>query len=87
LLAGAIGSPQLLQLSGVGDPAHLAQVGVAPLVELPQAGLEKTWVYKKNQPSGCLGFLFFFGFLYICPEERVFRVFTVSRILLGASRL
>ncbi len=42
--SGAIGSPQLLQLSGVGDPAHLAQVGVAPLVELPQAGLEKTRV-------------------------------------------
>jgi hypothetical protein len=25
--------------------------------------------------------------IYICPEERVFRVFSVSRILLGASRL
>jgi hypothetical protein len=39
----------------------------------PKAGLEKT------QPS-----VFFFGFfgffLYICPEERVFRVFSVSRI-------
>jgi hypothetical protein len=44
-----------------------------------------------------LGFLGFFGFflvfsfflffLYICPEERVLRVFSVSRILLGASRL
>jgi hypothetical protein len=34
-----------MQLSGVGDPAHLAQVGVAPLVELPQAGLEKTRVF------------------------------------------
>jgi hypothetical protein len=29
---------------------------------------------KKNQPSG-----FFLFFLYICPEERVFRVFSVSR--------
>jgi hypothetical protein len=26
-------------------------------------------------------------FLYICPEQRVFRVFLVSRILLGTSRL
>jgi hypothetical protein len=35
-----------------------------------------------------LGFFwFFFVFLYICPEERVFMVFSVSRILLGASRL
>ncbi len=36
------------------------------------------------------GFRFFgvfFGFyLHISPEERVFRVFSVSRILLGASR-
>ncbi len=29
----------------------------------------------------------FWFFIYICPEERVFRVFSVSRILLGASRL
>jgi hypothetical protein len=29
--------------------------------------------------------LVFFGFF--CPEERVLRVFSVSRILLGASRL
>ena len=28
----------------------------------------------------------FFVFFYICPDERVFRVFSVSRILLGASR-
>jgi hypothetical protein len=34
--------------------------------------------FKKKQPS---------GFLYICPEERVFKVSSVSRILLAASRL
>ncbi len=28
LAAGAIGSPHLLQLSGVGDPAHLGRIGV-----------------------------------------------------------
>jgi hypothetical protein len=39
--------------------------------------------FKKNQPSG----FFWVFFLYICPEERVFRVFSVSKILLGASRL
>jgi hypothetical protein len=80
---------------------------VTPLAEVkrPQAGLEKTRVLKKNQPSGCFWFfsgvfVFFFCFflflfflvffiflLYICPEERVFRVFSVSRILLGATRL
>jgi hypothetical protein len=60
-----------------------------------EAGLEKTRV-KKKKPAQWLFFgffcffcffLFFLGFLYICPEERVFRVFSVSRILLGASRL
>ncbi len=54
-----------------------------------QAGLEKPRLKKK--PAQCfffVGFLgFFLVFLYICPEERVFRVFSISRILLGASRL
>jgi hypothetical protein len=48
-----------------------------------EAGLEKNpaqWFF--------LGFFGFFClFSYICPGERVFRVFSVSRILLGASRL
>jgi hypothetical protein len=68
-----------------------------------QAGLEKTRVFylkKKPSPVGFLSFFGFFGvflffcffcfflfFFNICPEERVFRVFSVSRILLGASRL
>ena len=46
----------------------------------------KTRVLKKK-PSPVF-FFCFFGFSkkkYICPEERVFRVFSVSRILLGAS--
>jgi hypothetical protein len=46
-----------------------------------QAGLEKTRVFfTKTQPSGFF-FVFFVFFLYICPEEIVFRVFSVSRIL------
>ncbi len=57
-----------------------------------KAGLEKTRFEKKTKPSVFFVvfffFLFFLGvFTYICPEERVFRVFSVSRILLGASRL
>ncbi len=48
--------------------------------------------FKKTQPSGFfwffLGFLGSLGFFWVfCPDERVFRVFSVSRILLGASRL
>ena len=28
LAAGAIGSPHLLQLSGIGDPNHLGRIGI-----------------------------------------------------------
>jgi choline dehydrogenase len=34
LSAGAIGSPRILQLSGVGDPEHLAKIGVPVVHEL-----------------------------------------------------
>ncbi len=36
--AGAIESPKLLLLSGIGDPAHLAAHGVATRVDLPGVG-------------------------------------------------
>jgi hypothetical protein len=59
--------------------------GVEESCQPKQAGLVKI------RPSGFFWFfwgfcVFFVFFLYICPEERVFRVFSVSRILLGASR-
>ncbi len=38
LSAGAIGSPHILQLSGVGDPAHLGRVGIPVLHALPGVG-------------------------------------------------
>jgi choline dehydrogenase len=38
LCAGAIGSPQILQLSGVGPAALLAENGIAPLVDAPGVG-------------------------------------------------
>ena len=38
LSAGAIGSPQILQLSGIGDGARLEAAGVAPRHELPGVG-------------------------------------------------
>ncbi|MFI0418139.1 GMC family oxidoreductase [Spongiactinospora sp. 9N601] len=38
LSAGAIGSPHLLLLSGVGDPAELRANGVPPLVDRPEVG-------------------------------------------------
>ena len=38
LAGGAIGSPHLLQLSGVGDPDHLGRIGVAVRHALPGVG-------------------------------------------------
>jgi len=38
LAAGAIGSPQILQLSGIGDGARLKAAGVTPRHELPGVG-------------------------------------------------
>jgi choline dehydrogenase len=38
LSAGAVGSPQILQLSGIGDGSRLKAAGVAPRHELPGVG-------------------------------------------------
>jgi hypothetical protein len=50
-----------------------------------QAGLEKTRAFFSNQPSGF--FWCFSVFFYFFAQKRVFRIFSASRILLGASRL
>jgi choline dehydrogenase len=36
--AGAFGTPQLLQLSGIGPADHLRRIGVAPVVDSPRVG-------------------------------------------------
>ncbi|WP_280772269.1 choline dehydrogenase [Salipaludibacillus daqingensis] len=38
LSGGAINTPQLLQLSGVGDAEHLRSLGIKPVVDLPGVG-------------------------------------------------
>ncbi len=38
LCAGAIGSPQILQLSGIGPAEDLGALGIAPVVDLPGVG-------------------------------------------------
>jgi choline dehydrogenase len=55
LAAGAIGSPQILQLSGIGPAAALHQHGIAPLVDVPGVGenlqdhLQLRMIFKVNK--------------------------------------
>jgi choline dehydrogenase len=57
LCGGAIGSPQLLMLSGVGCAAHLSDMGIAPLVDRPKVGrglqdhLQARLVYRCHEPT------------------------------------
>jgi choline dehydrogenase len=58
LSAGSIGSPQILQLSGIGPGALLQQYGIPVRVDLPGVGanlqdhLQIRSVYKVNAPAG-----------------------------------
>ena len=55
--AGAVGSPHLLQLSGVGDARHLAQLGIKPQLDQPNVGqhmqdhLGVNYIFKANRPT------------------------------------
>jgi choline dehydrogenase len=57
LCAGAVNSPQLLQLSGIGPAATLAAAGIAPLLDNAAVGgnlqdhLAVVYSYKATQPT------------------------------------
>lgn len=57
LSAGAIGSPQILMLSGIGPADHLRQMGIAPLVDAPGVGrnlqdhLQARLVFRTKRPT------------------------------------
>jgi len=38
LASGAIGSPAILERSGIGDAARLSQLGIAPVIDRPEVG-------------------------------------------------
>ena len=57
LSSGAIGSPQILMLSGIGDAGHLGEHGIEIRADLPGVGrnlqdhLQARLVYKCNEPT------------------------------------
>lgn len=57
LSGGAINSPQILMLSGIGEAAQLQQHGIAVVADLPAVGknlqdhLQARLVYKCNEPT------------------------------------
>ena len=57
LAGGAINSPQLLQLSGIGDARRLNALGIRPLISAPSVGcnlqdhLAVSYFYKTSVPS------------------------------------
>jgi hypothetical protein len=81
---GEVGIP--VQVDDRGEGLERGRLGVQ--------GWKKPgfFILKKNPAQWVflaffLGFFRVFGFLFYFFEERVFRIFPVSRILLGASRL
>jgi len=56
IAAGAVHSPQLLQVSGIGEAAHLARIGVPLLLQRPEVGrnlqdhLQTRLMYKVGKP-------------------------------------
>lgn len=55
--AGAVNTPQVLQLSGIGDAEKLRNLGIAPILDSPQVGqnlqdhLGIDYHYRSNRPT------------------------------------
>ena len=79
LSAGAIGSPQIMMLSGIGEPAHLQSLGIETAVSAPEVGknmqdhLQARAVYKCNEPTLNDEVRSLFGRMRIAAEFALFR--------------
>ncbi len=57
LCGGAVNTPQLLQLSGVGNASHLSALGIKPVLDAPAVGanlqdhLAVSYFYKSTRPT------------------------------------
>lgn len=57
LCGGSINSPQLLQLSGIGEAAHLASLGISSVLDAPAVGrnmqdhLAVSYFYRSRRPT------------------------------------
>jgi hypothetical protein len=82
-------SPNEEALPPANHHNHMPPPAPPPKISPPKVqGWKNPVFFLKPSPVGFLRFFWvFLFFLYSCPEERVFWVFSVSRILLGASRL
>ncbi|PMQ04402.1 Oxygen-dependent choline dehydrogenase [Dyella sp. AD56] len=67
LCAGAVGSPQILELSGIGDVSRLRDLGISPVHHLPSVGehlqdhLSASYDYLANIPMAGTGPRSWFG--------------------------
>ncbi|WP_292277380.1 GMC family oxidoreductase N-terminal domain-containing protein [Mesorhizobium sp.] len=85
---GALRSPQLLQLSGIGDPNHLSKIGVPTLHSLPSVGMnlkDQFLVRVSHRTKGALTINEMNNFASITKEA--FKYVAVNRglLTLGAS--
>jgi choline dehydrogenase len=81
LAAGAVGSPQILQCSGIGAASRLHELGIKPLVDLPGVGenlqdhLQLRMVYKVGKNARTLNTMAsnWFGKMKIGLEYAMFQ--------------